>query len=293
MAARRGIRIGAGIVCLAMLSGCMESVELPAFLAAPGANEDAAGGGAARTVERDVESPEVFEVKAQGLWDGRPSLGGIWVAHPGVTDPERVLIRNEANGRTVSGALFRRERDNPGPPLQVSAEAAAAIGLLAGQPAELYVVALRRVEVTVEPDPGSTDAAPAQAGDARPKQRPGRAAPETPAPAAPAAAAISSEALDPLAAATRAVEEAEAASETGGLSRPWLQIGMYMTEANAEAAVAKLTAEGVTARVAGGVYKDERVWRVLLGPAADQAGMRALTDRAKALGYGDAYPVAR
>ena len=63
----------------------------------------------------------------QGLWDGRPSLGGVWVAHPDVTEPERVIIRNEANGKFVIGALFRRERELPGPKLQMSSDAAAAL----------------------------------------------------------------------------------------------------------------------------------------------------------------------
>jgi hypothetical protein len=38
--------------------------------------------GAAPLAERDVEAPEVFDVTDAGLWDGRPSLGGVWVAHP-------------------------------------------------------------------------------------------------------------------------------------------------------------------------------------------------------------------
>ncbi len=94
-------------------------------------------------VERDVEMPDVFSATEAGLWDGRPSLGGVWVAHPDATDPERVRITNPSTGETVVGALFRRERENPGPKLQVSSEAAEALGLLAGQPAELTVVALR------------------------------------------------------------------------------------------------------------------------------------------------------
>ena len=49
-------------------------------------------------VERDVEAPEVFSVTESGLWDGRPSLGGVWVAHPDVGDPERIIIRNTSNG---------------------------------------------------------------------------------------------------------------------------------------------------------------------------------------------------
>lgn len=94
-------------------------------------------------VERDVEAPSVFDMQDSGLWDGRPSLGGVWVAHPDVRDPERVIIRNPSTGREVVGALFRRERQNPGPVFQVSADAAAAVGMLAGQPADLSVIALR------------------------------------------------------------------------------------------------------------------------------------------------------
>ncbi|WP_444462584.1 hypothetical protein [Rhodobacter capsulatus] len=111
----------------------------------------------ARIVERDVEAPEVFSANDEGLWDGRPSLGGVWVAHPTVKDPERVIIRNPANGKFVIGALFRRERENPGPKLQVSSDAAAALDMLAGAPTKLSVVALRREE---QPDPAA--AAPRQ-----------------------------------------------------------------------------------------------------------------------------------
>lgn len=90
----------------------------------------------------DTEAPEVFSVTELALWDGRPTFGGIWVAHPEVTEPERVIIRNNANGRSVSGALFRRERDTLGRRIQVSADAAAELGLVAGSPVELEVVAL-------------------------------------------------------------------------------------------------------------------------------------------------------
>ena len=105
------------------------------------------------SVEKEVEAPEVFQLTAKGLWDGRPSLGGAWVAHPDVTDPERVLVRNTANGKSITGALFRRERDQPGPSLQVSSDAAEELGLLAGQPTELSVVALRKQEVELPPPP--------------------------------------------------------------------------------------------------------------------------------------------
>ena len=81
----------------------------------PFARKDKPEGAAAPTaatsvtlVDRDVEAPEVFQVTEQALWDGRPSLGGVWVASPDATDPERVILRNPANGKFVIGALFRR-----------------------------------------------------------------------------------------------------------------------------------------------------------------------------------------
>jgi rare lipoprotein A len=102
---------------------------------------------------REIEAPEVFQTTDSALWDGRPSLGGIWVASPEVTDPERVVMFNPATGKSVTGALFRRERDNPGPTLQISSDAAEALGILAGQPTEIRVTALRKEEIAVPVDP--------------------------------------------------------------------------------------------------------------------------------------------
>ncbi|WP_127105621.1 SPOR domain-containing protein [Pararhodobacter zhoushanensis] len=120
-----------------------------------------ASGNSERVIERDVEAPEVFQVDEAGLWDGRPSLGGVWVAHPTAHDPERVLIRNTTTGATVIGALFRRERENPGPRFQVSSEAANALGILAGAPTDIEVTALRlqRVEMEIDPAPEPATAA--------------------------------------------------------------------------------------------------------------------------------------
>lgn len=112
---------------------------------------------AVRLVERDVEAPNTFSLSDKALWDGRPSLGGVWVAHGSVKDPERVMIRNPSNGKFVVGALFRREFANPGPSIQVSSDAADALGMLAGQPAELSVVALKREELPKGGVPANPD----------------------------------------------------------------------------------------------------------------------------------------
>lgn len=289
------MRIGIAAAAIAALSGCMDGTGLLPQVT----GGDGAATAAPRMVEQDVESPEVFEVKTEGLWDGRPSLGGIWVAHPSVKDPERVRITNTATGKAVEGALFRREREVPGPAIQVSAEAAAAIGLLAGQPTDLHVVALRRVTVEIAPDPTETaaseSAAPVAAvpvpPDARPRARPARAT-------APAAAA----AADAIATAARAVEAAEAeaaaappaaAEASSRLARPWLQLGTFSDEANARAMAEQITTDGLAARVADGTHDGKPIWRVLVGPAANRAEMRALTRQAETLGFADAYPVAR
>lgn len=189
----------AGVAALA-LAGCVA-----------GSGGGQPGGGAAATgeaaspvtVTRDVESPEVFNLKGQGLWDGRPSLGGVWVAHSSVKDPERVIIRNAKNGKSAVGALFRRERDLPGPGIQVSSDAAEVLGLLAGQPAELTIVALRREETPVPADaeigavdqptpaPAAALAAPAapETGGAADKATAGKPVAQAPAPAPAAAGA--------------------------------------------------------------------------------------------------------
>ena len=107
---RRGVGLALRWTALAsgviLLSAC-ENGQLPGFLQPK--DQAAAPDGSGRSVklvERDVEAPDVFQVTEAGLWDGRPSLGGVWVAHPDVTEPERVMIRNSANGKFVIGAFI-------------------------------------------------------------------------------------------------------------------------------------------------------------------------------------------
>jgi rare lipoprotein A len=152
---RQRITVGAAVlVAVLAQAGCETGDQTP------GSNDQVAQTGASggffgqskTPVAQDVESPDVFSLMGKGLWDGRPSLGGVWVAHSSVTDPERVIIRNKTNGKSIVGALFRRERETPGPSLQVSSDAAEKLGLLAGQPTEMSVIALRREELP-EPEP--------------------------------------------------------------------------------------------------------------------------------------------
>jgi len=293
-----GLVLGLGLA----LAGCQDGkLSLAGLGGGGGADQDDDGAAAATAamagqttelVERDVEAPDVFQVTGAGLWDGRPSLGGVWVAHPDVTDPERVIIRNTDNGEFVIGALFRRERDNPGPALQVSSDAAEALGMLAGAPANLNVTALRREE------PPPPTAVPAPDADA------GAVATVALAPAADIAATP----LDPVAGAAAAIDAADATGApaiaapaatalppvtpvpaTSDLGRPFIQIGIFSVEANARGAAQDLDAKGLPARVVPGETQGSAFWRVIVGPARTEAERATFLDRVKAEGFADAY----
>jgi rare lipoprotein A len=282
-------RLGMACAVMALLAGCQMGEGFQ-FLGPKPDPEAPAPSDATRTriVERDVEAPDVFQVTESGLWDGRPSLGGVWVAHPDTKDPERVLIRNTANGKFVIGALFRRERELPGPRLQVSSDAAAALGVLAGAPAQLQVTALRREEVPEVP--ATAPPAPSAEALAKPTE-------------------VKTATLDPVATgAANAIAKAEAKPETtvatappaapqpkpakpSTLTKPWLQIGIFSIEANANGAAATLKASGMLPVVRKQESKGKVFWRVLVGPASTAAERDALLKQIKAAGFTDSYAV--
>lgn len=183
-----GIRVALAVSALALMAGCMEN-DGTLFKSEPAVTS----GGSTRLVERDIEAPEVFQATEAGLWDGRPSLGGVWVAHPDVTEPERALIRNTSNGKFVIGALFRPSLERPGPRFQVSSDAAEALSMLAGQPQNLNVTALRREEVPTAAPAAETASAEAVATEM------------------PAPEAVETATLDPVDGAAAAIDAAEAA----------------------------------------------------------------------------------
>ena len=266
--------------------------------------------------ERDVDAPEIFKKTDKALWDGRPSLGGVWVAHTSVKDPERVMMRNLANGKTVVGALFRREVDNPGPSLQLSSDAAEALGLLAGQPATIEVVALKRVE-TPAPAAAPADAKPADkiAATALPPVKAGAAkatdktagktadkagAAATPATKADTVTKTAAAAIDRATkggkAATVATAQPVVAPATAGgepAQRPYLQIGIFSVEANAKKAAGQMQKAGLAAQVKSDTSNGKSFWRVIIGPSATVEARNAAAARVKGLGYPDAYPVTK
>ncbi|MEL6518551.1 MAG: SPOR domain-containing protein, partial [Pseudomonadota bacterium] len=256
---------------------------------------------AASSVERDVESPDVFNVTDGALWDGRPSLGGVWVAHPDVADPERVIIRNEANGQSVIGALFRRERDNPGPTIQVSSDAADALGMLAGQPADLSVVALRREQTPVAPVLGEPvlDADPADPAATDPLIA---AAPLEPITTTSLDGTTpEADALPPLSDATASAATAAApvapaplpatTTATTTLDKPFIQIGIFSVEENAANTATSLRNIGIIPSVLEQESQGKTFWRVVVGPAFSRDEQRVVLGQVRELGFDDAFYV--
>ena len=333
--------VGSSITRLALVIGCTLTLaaceEFPGLGGEEASAPDAANAPAAalapQAERRVVEAPEVFDVTDTALWDGRPSLGLVWVAYEGV-DPQNVIIRNTSNGEFVIGALYRRERFFPGPPFQLSSDAAAELGILAGQPTEVQVIALK--EEIIEPElppavagevaedgldeeliaavPGAiipaaeavdavetaaldpVAAAAAAAIDAvdpvagAVPRRPTVEGPNAPLTAATAAVATPSAAPVPttVAAAPRATPRANASS----LERPFIQVGIFSVEANAERTAQLLGSEGIIPLVDEQSIGDKTFYRVVVGPASDSAERATLLQQVKGQGFTDAYFVA-
>ena len=268
------------LVYIGLITGLVSGCELgkgggavtsePLDAAADGTGTDSvAPSTSVRLVDRDVEAPDDFQTTDKALWDGRPSLGGVWVAATNVSDPMRVIMRNPANGKFVIGALFRREADNPGPKLQISSDAADALGLVAGEPATINVTALRRDEVATTPDAN------------RPLLDTSETVADEPAAqvAADAVTAIEPKPAEPVVAAPVA-EPAPAAPAAGEKS---IQIGIFSVEDNAKRAVATLAKAGVTATVRTETSLGKPLWSVIA------TGDAAVLAKIKAAGFADAY----
>lgn len=281
----RATRLAAAAIGLVLLAAC-EDGATPGFLQPKDSASDGTpvASNSTKLVERDVEAPDVFQVTEAGLWDGRPSLGGVWVAHPDAKEPERVIIRNSANGKFVIGALFRREREIPGPRLQASSDAAAALGMLAGAPVELNVTALRRE--TVDETPQIEDAAEVEIATLEPASGGGDE--------------ISQTELDPIAGAAAAIEASTppaptapkpAPPKSSPLGKPYIQIGIFSVEANAKSTAGQMRNAGMIPTVLAQSSNGKPFWRVVVGPAQSKSERSALLKKVKSAGFSDAYAV--
>lgn len=257
------------VLALGLLAGCEDFQGFNTGNS--GAEPTPADATSTTVVERDVEAPEVFFVSEAGLWDGRPSLGGVWAAHPDVNEPERVIIKNKANGKFVIGALFRRERAIPGPRVQLSSDAASALSVLAGQPVEIEITALRREEAPVVAETVDT---------------------------VENAEAVTEETLDPIASASAAIDNAEANNTAparpvaqSNLSKPFVQIGIFSVEGNANSAANQMRSAGMIPTVKAQTIKGKPFWRVVVGPATSKSELNDLIKRVRTSGFTDAFAV--
>ncbi len=259
------------------LAACQESLNVGVASVGPPVSVGS-------SVEQDVERPDIFSVSENALWDGRPSLGGVWVAYPDHSDPERVLITNVETGDSVIGALFRRERDNPGPAIQLSSDAASAIGVLAGNPTEISIVVLRRETIEIappelEPEPVADPEAVALGAIVEevlsdiPVAAP-LAETVTPPPRAALVAPIVPEThVDPLPAP----------------AKPFIQIGTFSSEQNAQDLVTILANEGVQAEIRTNASGERTLYRVISGPASSGSERDERLRIIKNLGFTDAF----
>ncbi|MEM9969670.1 MAG: SPOR domain-containing protein [Pseudomonadota bacterium] len=347
-----GIPVRTVLVSVALglaLSGCEDGQLFPPRDAAE--PEDSGGGffssGEAQVETREVERSDIFGTSESALWDGRPSLGGVWVAHPDVTTPERVRIENTGNGRVIRGALFRRERENPGPPFQVSSDAAEELGMLAGQPQVLSVVVIREEEVEIAPilptegDDVGTDLATASddqiaadelaaagidTGAATVDDLAGAESAPEPEPRRPgffaglfgsgasqvepieteivadtsdvvttttsaATPGVETASLDaaPTAAPVAAAPTSAPRPATSTLRNPFVQVGTFTAEENAEAAAASLREIGIVPSVVSGSNGEREFWRVLVGPMTNAEEQTFMLEQIRTLGYSDAF----
>ncbi len=286
----------APLLCALALAGCEAGLS--------GATPDtpAPTGDTVETIEVDVIAPEAFSITDMALWDGRPTFGGVWIAYPDIEKPERVRIRNDATGKEVIGALYKRERDFPGPKIELSADAAAALGVQAGTPVELTIVALRRktVEVVVEaekpdmatplrrPAPEPTEAPTAAEEPAEEPvvvAAPKIEAPEivvppvvVPTPTPIIATDIEETALPPVSSATEAVDGQET----------YVQVATLQSKSRADTVAAKLITAGLDVEIRERQVGEKTLYRIIVGPAKTPEALEIMMGVVNELGYKDA-----
>lgn len=266
MARIMGWRIVLGLAASGFLAACVETSGT-----AESGSAGATGGSTKVRAGAEVEAPDVFQTTDSALWDGRPSLGGIWVASPDAVDPERVVMFNPATGKTVKGALFKRERDNPGPRLQLSSDAAEALGVLAGMPTEIQVTALRKQEVVEETVPEAVAPIEADAVAAE-------AEPADGAEAGKDAATVAAAALDAVDAGAGAGAEVAAAADPAAAAVTAEEPPKRKTwkEKRAEAKAAREAKKAAAAAEAAAAAGEAPVAEGTEAPTAETAGVAAI-----------------
>ena len=94
------------------------------------------------------EKPEILDLSASVIWDGEQTLGGNWISHPDVDSPERVLIKNISNGKSIVGAIFQQIKKMKTGPAVISSDAAKALNIAQNDQTKVQIIAVRAAERT-------------------------------------------------------------------------------------------------------------------------------------------------
>jgi len=280
--------------CLWALSGC-EDLNL----SSPGTGSDRPATIDTRVLRGEVERTDIFSQTGDAVWDGRPTLGGRWVASTKTQDLERVRITRTDTGQSIEGALFRIEPGTPGPDLVISSDAAKDLGIVAGTPTPISVVALRQTQPapapTPEPEPSADPEAEIETSELAPQDT------ETTStePASPAVVKTDGSSLAPTATSVPVARTTQSGSSGSGLSEPEVQasdapqpaaqpilkFASFATEEEADFALAQLAAQGLEAkkRLERSLFKKD--WIVFSGPFENPADLVKARKAASEAGF--------
>ena len=102
------------------------------------------------------EKPKILDISASVIWDGSQTLGGNWVSHPNIKSPERVLIKNTTNGKSVVGAVFQQTKNLNKGPSAISFDAAKALGISKNTETKLQIIAIKAIEISKDNADGTS-----------------------------------------------------------------------------------------------------------------------------------------
>ena len=116
--------------------------------------------------------------------------------------------------------------------------------------------------------------------------------------------------LDPIASAEKAIDAAAPAPAPAAakpaasapkpkskskpastLAKPFVQIGIFSVEANANRAAKQMSGAGLVPTVKKSQINDKPFWRVVVGPASSKSELSTLIKTIKSEGFSDAYAV--
>ena len=92
------------------------------------------------------EKPQILDISTSVIWDGSQTLGGNWVSHSNVNSPERVLIKNVSNGKSVVGAVFQQTKNLNNGLGTISSDAAKALNISKNDETKLQIVAIKLIK---------------------------------------------------------------------------------------------------------------------------------------------------